>query len=183
MKITEKIVDELSHRINETHTALTRREFVLFDQVRSEERYVWKMHSGKSSWKYSRLVFAVTEKKRADRKRDFKKIERKTENFLRVFQTSIAEVGEDFRMFRKNDMAIIQTWTRVRRGMGRYGMGWEFLAFSQLGWELNGSSPDTISFEWEISRYHPIRMGENTDTIPFFRELPKCNLWDSNRGS
>ena len=40
MKITKKIVDELSHRINETHIALTRREFVLFDQVRFEERYV-----------------------------------------------------------------------------------------------------------------------------------------------
>ena len=40
MKITKKIVDELSHRINEIHIALTRREFVLSDQVKSEEKYV-----------------------------------------------------------------------------------------------------------------------------------------------
>ena len=40
MKITKKTVDELPHRINETHIALTRREFVLSDQVRSEKRYV-----------------------------------------------------------------------------------------------------------------------------------------------
>ena len=71
------------------------------------------MHSDKSSWKYSRLAFIIIEKKRADRKRDFKKIERKTGNFLRVFQTSIVDVKKDFRMFRKDDMAIIQTWTRA----------------------------------------------------------------------
>ena len=40
MRITKKIVDELSHRINEIHIALTRREFVLFDQIRPEEKYV-----------------------------------------------------------------------------------------------------------------------------------------------
>ena len=40
VKITKKIVDELSHRINEIHIALTRREFVLSDQIRSEEKYV-----------------------------------------------------------------------------------------------------------------------------------------------
>ena len=37
MKITKKIVDELSHRINEIHIALTRREFVLSDQIRFEK--------------------------------------------------------------------------------------------------------------------------------------------------
>ena len=113
VRITEKVVDELPHRVNETHTALTRREFVLPDQVRPEERYVWRMHSGKPSWGYSRLAFAVAEKKRADRERGLRKIEREAGNFLRVFQASTSEVGEDFRMSRKDDMATIQTWARA----------------------------------------------------------------------
>ena len=67
------------------------------------------MHSEKSSWGYSKFAFAVAEKKRADRKRKFKKIERKTGNFLRIFQASIVDVKKDFRMFRKDDMVTIQT--------------------------------------------------------------------------
>ena len=37
----------------------------------------------------------------------------------------------------------------VRRGMGRYGMGWEFLASFQLGWEFNERHIDIVSFGFE----------------------------------
>ena len=65
-----------------------------------------------------------------------------------------------------------ERWLRLRRGMGRYGMRWEFLTFSQLGWDFNDKRIDFISCEWKTYSSHFIRMKNDIDTISFFREIP-----------